>query len=90
MPSEEHSLSMINRGRAKITGVNDVKSFDETEIVLDTGQGVLTIVGSGLHVKSLCLEKGETDLEGRIDKLLYSDKGSLDQDYKSLLSRIFR
>ena len=64
-------------------------SFDETEVVLETTQGQLMIKGKGLHVNHLTLEKGEVDLTGNIDSLIYSDrmtgKGS-----ESILGRLFR
>lgn len=84
----EHSLVLASRRRAKLTGVIDVKAFDENEIVIDTNKGMLVLQGSNLHVKSLTLESGETEVEGDIDRLLYQDKTA--GDVKSLMARIFR
>ena len=39
--------------------MQDVRSFDEQEIILETELGVLLIRGSGLHIGRLTLEKGE-------------------------------
>ena len=44
-----------------------------TEILLETEQGMLTIKGADLHVNRLTLEKGEVDIEGRIDSMAYSE-----------------
>ena len=41
-------------------------SFDETEILMDTEMGMLSIKGKGLHISKLNLEKGEADLEGQV------------------------
>ena len=60
-----HSLMLENRQGGRITGVKDVKSFDEKEILLFTQAGKLVIKGEQLHVKQLDLEKGEVDLEGK-------------------------
>lgn len=65
-----HSLTLNNRQGGRITGVRDVNSFDEKEILLFTDAGKLVIKGEQLHVKQLNLEKGEVDLEGRVDSLL--------------------
>jgi len=57
-----------------ITGVRDVTSFDEKEIRLVTEEGKLSVRGEGLHVKQLDLQKGEVELQGRIDQLVYLNK----------------
>lgn len=46
-----HKLILDNRKEASVTGVKDVISFDEKEILLQTADGKLQIRGSGLHVK---------------------------------------
>ena len=43
--------------------------------MLDTDMGLLTIKGKDLHVNRLSLEKGEIDIEGRTDSLVYSAGG---------------
>ena len=62
-----HKISVNNRKNATITGVADVLAFDLNEVLLETNQGMLMIKGNDLHVKRLSLEKGEVDLEGKID-----------------------
>ncbi len=84
-----HKLNINARKTAMITGVNDVLSFDAGEILLQTEQGVLMIRGSELHVNRLTLEKGEVDIDGRIDSLTYSDTvGS--KSGESLFGRLFK
>lgn len=53
-----HRLVLSDRHTGSVTGVNDVVSFDENEIVLDTDMGLLTVRGKELHVKRLTLERG--------------------------------
>ena len=62
-----HKVILTNRRTCTINGVNDVISFDIHEILLDTEQGMLMIKGDDLHVNRLTLEKGEVDVDGRID-----------------------
>ena len=69
-----HKLILDNRKEASVTGVKDVISFDEKEILLQTADGKLQIRGSGLHVKGLNLEKGEAALAGHVDSLVYLSK----------------
>lgn len=85
-----HKVILTNRRTCTINGVNDVISFDIHEILLDTEQGMLMIKGDDLHVNRLTLEKGEVDVDGRIDSFTYSDSSGSSQRNESLLSRLFR
>lgn len=67
-----HKLTIDNRRNGTISGVVDVLSFDVNEIQLETEQGLLTVKGKELHISRLTLERGEVDLEGTVDALLYS------------------
>jgi sporulation protein YabP len=88
--SKAHKLILSNRRTGTITGVSDVISFDITEILLETEQGMLMIKGADLHVNRLTLEKGEVDIEGRIDSLAYSDVTSFQKQSESLIGRLFK
>jgi sporulation protein YabP len=85
-----HKLNIIARKSATITGVNDVLSFDAGEVLLQTEQGILMIRGNELHVNRLTLEKGEVDIDGRIDSLTYSDSAGGGKSSESLLGRLFK
>jgi len=85
-----HKLNIINRRTINITGVNDVLSFDAGEVLLQTEQGILMIRGSELHVNRLTLEKGEVDIDGRVDSLTYSDNISGNKSTESLFGRLFK
>ena len=88
MEERLHRLTLSQRKEGTITGVVDVFSFDEHEILLKTSQGMLTVKGKELHVSRLELEKGEVDLEGQVDALLYTGHEPK-QKQGSLLSRLF-
>ena len=81
---------LVNRGNGAFSGVVDVLSFDVAEILLETELGMLLIKGQDLHVNRLSLEKGEVDIEGRIDSLTYSDVKTAGKQAESLLGRLFR
>lgn len=85
-----HKVSLAGRNEAVITGVNDVLSFDAKEVLLETEQGILMLRGDELHVNRLTLEKGEVDIDGRIDSLTYSDGGGYSKSGESLLGRLFK
>ena len=88
--AKAHKLILSNRRTGTITGVSDVISFDITEVLLETEQGMLMIKGGDLHVNRLTLEKGEIDIEGRIDSLAYSDVTSYQKQGESLIGRLFK
>lgn len=83
-----HNLIMENRRKLSVSGVSDVESFNEEEIILHTDMGGLMIKGSGLHINKLSVEIGEVSLEGEIDGIDYVEtkkgKGA------GILSRMFR
>jgi len=83
-----HNLIMENRHKLSVSGVNDVESFNEEEIVLHTDMGALILKGNSLHISKLSIEIGEVSLEGEIDSVEYAEskkgKGA------GILSRMFR
>ncbi|MDE6945359.1 MAG: sporulation protein YabP [Lachnospiraceae bacterium] len=85
-----HKLLLTNRRTCNISGVNDVLSFDVNEILLETEQGMLMIKGNELHVSRLSLDKGEVDVDGRIDSFTYSENAGYGAKGESLLARLFK
>ena len=84
-----HKVVLNNRKNGQFTGILDVVSFDPGEILLETEQGMLQIKGNDLHVNRLTLEKGEVDVEGKIDCLIYTETQSFAKKSESLMSRLF-
>lgn len=85
-----HKLMLTNRRTCTINGVSDVLSFDIHEILLETDQGMLMIKGDDLHVNRLTLEKGEVDIDGKIDSLTYSDSVGYHAKGESFISKLFK
>ncbi len=85
-----HRLTIENRASGTLTGIREVVSFDENQVILDTDMGLLTLKGKELHVSRLTLEKGEVDLNGNIESLNYSSNEALRRSGESLLSRLFK
>ena len=69
-----HSLTLEGRNRARLTGVTAVSCFDEQEIVLQTSEGELTLLGENMHIGQLSLEEGCLDVTGSISGLEYSER----------------
>ena len=87
-----HVTSLLHRAYVTEDGicVQPVLSFDEREVILETEQGMLMMKGSGLHVNRLTLDKGEVDVEGKIDSFTYSEQASMTAKSESLLTRLFK
>jgi sporulation protein YabP len=72
-PAKPHSVTMDNRSLLSVTGVEDVESFDENEIIMSTSQGNLIVRGSGLHISTISLDTGELKVAGIIIELSYEE-----------------
>lgn len=85
--SSKHCITITKREKLSATGVVEVLSFDDENIVAQTDNGILILKGYNLHINNLNLEKGALDIDGTILSLGYDDaiekKGSI-------LSRIFK
>ena len=84
-----HRLNMEDRKRIDFTGITDVVSFDPVKVILESDYGHITIKGEGLHVNRLSVEKGELDLDGRVDSICYSESGMKNKQ-DSFMSRLLR
>ena len=84
--AQSHSLSLTDRRRLTVSGVEDVESFDEDAVVLDTNGGTLTVRGSGLKIEKLSLDGGDLLVDGTVDALIYQEP----EEAASFLSRLFR
>ena len=86
---QDHACRLENRNAASLTGVREVVSFDENQVVMDTDMGLLTIKGKDLHVSRLTVEKGELEVEGQVDSLAYSSNEAYPKTGQSILARLF-
>ena len=82
----EHSLSLANRQRMELTGVKNVLTFDEDEIVLDTSLGYLSITGDQLHINMLNLDEGQVAIQGAVNNIAYKAQGT---DFKAKSKNMF-
>ena len=80
-----HKLAMEERRKLTLTGVSEVVSFEENQVVLSTCLGTLCVHGRELQLKNLTLEGGQVAVEGQISALIYQESQS-----GGWLSRLFR
>ncbi len=79
-----HGISLEDRTRLNVTGVEDVESFDENVIVMNTACGDLIVRGSGLHIGRISLDIGQFSVEGSISELSYEDKATTGSFWQKL------
>ena len=72
-PEIPHNVIMEGRSKLSVTGVSDVESFDENEIVISTSQGILFVRGSNLHIGKLSLGSGDMAIDGTFDCIEYEE-----------------
>lgn len=83
------NLILENRGKLSISGVNDVLSFDDQVVMVETELGLLTVKGENIRINKLSIDTSEVIIEGHISYLAYSDK-ELDKNKGNLISKIFK
>lgn len=82
-----HRVTLEGRGRLCVTGVEEVESFDESTIVMQTEKGTMVVRGVELHIEQLSLDGGELRVDGHVDSISYEDEGG---ERGGLLARLFR
>ena len=83
------NLILENRGKLSVSGVNDVLSFDDQVVIVDTELGLLTVKGENIRINKLSLDTSEVIVEGEISSLTYS-QNKQDKTSGTLLSKIFK
>lgn len=83
--AKPHRITLDERARLSVTGVDEVLCFDEDRIVMRTVKGELTVLGEGLHIGKLSLDTGELSVEGKVSELSYEEAAPAG----GLWSRIF-
>ena len=84
------NLILENRGKLSISGVNDVLSFDDQVVMVDTELGLLTVKGENIRINKLSLDTSEVIIEGEISSLVYSQNKQDKNSGGTLLSKIFK
>ena len=67
------NLVLENREKLNVSGVNDVLSFDDQVVIIETELGMLTVKGENLKINKLNIDTSEVIVEGKINNLAYSE-----------------
>ncbi|MDD4297144.1 MAG: sporulation protein YabP [Ruminiclostridium sp.] len=86
---EHQNITLRDRKKLLITGVNNVESFNEECIVVDTLLGLVVVRGIDMHINKLDVESAALDVEGEIGVIEYLDH-TTPQRKGGFLSGLFR
>lgn len=87
----EHSVNLSNRNEVKLTGVVNVMTFDEEEVILESSMGFLAIEGAELHITMLNLDEGKVEIQGKVNNIAYKPQGGdLKGKGKNVINRLFK
>ncbi len=77
-PHVEHDMVLKNRENMTLSGVSEVVSFTDEQIMLKTACGDLMIRGSALNIGRLNTDTGELAVSGMVTQIKYSkNKGGV-------------
>ena len=88
-PNIVQNLVLENRGKLSVSGVNDVLSFDDQVVMVDTELGLLTVKGENIRINKLSLDTAEVIIEGEMSSLAYS-QNKQEKSTGTILSKIFK
>ena len=90
MKPKTQSLMLENRERLNITGVIDVESFNDENVIVETELGILIVRGEDLHISKLNIDNSELNIEGDIVSCEYSDRGGSRSKGLGFLGKMFK
>ena len=82
-----HNIIIENRNKIVISGVRDIESFNENEIILLTHSGGLKLKGRGFEIGKVSTDSGEAEMTGEVVSVHYSNA---ERTPNNIITKIFR
>lgn len=87
----EHSMILTDRRYMELTGIKNVITFDEEEIILESSLGIIFIVGQNMHITMLNLDEGKVKIEGEVQSFQYKPQGAdIKTRSKNIINRLLK
>ncbi|MCI7442045.1 MAG: sporulation protein YabP [Clostridium sp.] len=83
------NLALENRKKLSLSGVEEIVSFQDEKISLNTILGNLIIRGSNLKMSKLDVQSGEVIISGVISSMIYSEK-NVKVTKESIIKKLFK
>ncbi|MCL2755147.1 MAG: sporulation protein YabP [Oscillospiraceae bacterium] len=87
MEQQNHSIIIENRRKIVLTGVREVESFNDNDVIVITTKGALRIRGRGFEVGKVSVESGDMEFTGNVTSVHYSDT---ERTPNNFITKIFR
>lgn len=84
-----HHFVCKERKSLELSGVKNIERFDESEFILETSLGWMTIRGQEMTLSKFDTDQTEVIIKGQIDAIEY-DNHRLGNPQGSFFSRIFK
>ena len=84
--TNKHTVNIDDRERITLSGIQDVLSYDDESVVMQSVLGQLTLDGEDLNIVKLNLDEGEVCVRGKLNALYYMEQ----QKGGTFLSRLFK
>ncbi len=66
-----HDVTLTSRKKLEMTGINDVSSFDEMQIIARSNDADISIEGENLKIERFDSEGGDLIVNGKINGINY-------------------
>ncbi len=73
MAERTRMLCLTDRSELRVTGVEEVVSFDENGAELKCENGRLFVDGENIRISNLNTDSGEVNITGKINAMSYAD-----------------
>ena len=84
-PEAPHNLALEGRKKLTLSGIRDVDSFNEEEVVMTASKWSLTVRGAELKMEKMSVDSGDVVITGRIDAVEYEDAAPVKAGFLSKL-----
>ena len=82
-------VCLFSRRRMVLSGIEEVGSFTEEQIILSSILGMIAVEGRGLKIENFSMDKKELSISGEIDSFYYYEKKKTGEK-KGLLSKLMK
>ncbi|MBQ7311966.1 MAG: hypothetical protein IJW81_00095 [Clostridia bacterium] len=89
MEQSGQDICLFSRGRMELTGIEEVESFTDEQITVESSLGMIAIEGKNLKIESFRTECGSLIVNGEFDSLYYYGKQE-NGEKRGIFSKLFR
>ena len=86
---KEQNIVIQKKEKTVVTGVEDILSFDDELVIVQTELGMLTLKGENLKMNKLNLDNNELIIEGKICAIAYSDNNQIERK-QGFMTKLFK